>query len=324
MNLVEVDTLTVQVIVDNVTDSLSSVPANVTHEMDYLEEHGMEELSGECLCCGAHGLSLLLATSKGSKSHSLLFDAGPEGEVFQRNMTRLKINPAVIEEIVLSHGHWDHAGGFLAVLDMIKAKHPQQKVVFHLNSGMFPQRALKFDGKIHPFRKIPSMEELKEQGAELVISDDARLLLDNMVWLSGEIPRITAYEKGFPGHVTQLPNQEWVPDPLIMDERFLVVNVRDKGVVVFSACSHAGIINVLKHTRHLFPDMPLYVVMGGFHLSGHAVEKIIPDTVEDLKKFNLQMIIPAHCTGWRAVNALGNAFGGDVIVPSAVGRLYRF
>lgn len=324
MSLIEVDTLQVQVIVDNVTDSLSSVPANVTHEMDYLEHHGMKELSGECLCCGAHGLSLLLTASNDSLNHSILFDAGPEGEVFQRNINKLKIDPTVIEEIVLSHGHWDHAGGFLAALKLIKSKNHQQKVVFHLNSEMFHQRALKFDGKVHPFKKIPSVEELKNDGAELIISSDARLLLDNMFYLSGEIPRITPYEKGFPEHVKQLPNNEWVSDPWILDERFLVVNVRNKGLIIFSACSHAGIVNVLKEAKNLFPNIPLYAVMGGFHLSGRSVEKIIPNTVEDMKQFDLKMIIPAHCTGWRAVMALGNAFGDNIVVPSAVGRLYQF
>lgn len=64
-----------------------------------------------------------------------------------------------------------------------------------------------------------------------------RLLLDDMFYLSGEIPRVTDYETGFPGHVKQLSNQEWVPDPLILDERYLVVNVRNKGLIIFSAFS---------------------------------------------------------------------------------------
>ena len=102
------------------------------------------------------------------------------------------------------------------------------------------------------------------------------------------------------------------------------MHVRDKGLVVFSACSHAGIINVLKHAQTLFPDIPLYAVMGGFHLSGHEVEGIIPQTIKDMEQFNLKMIIPAHCTGWRAVNALGNTFGDHRVVPSAVGRVYDF
>jgi 7,8-dihydropterin-6-yl-methyl-4-(beta-D-ribofuranosyl)aminobenzene 5'-phosphate synthase len=124
--------------------------------------------------------------------------------------------------------------------------------------------------------------------------------------------------------VKQGPNLEWLPDPWIIDERFLVVHVRNKGLIVFSACSHAGIINVLKHAQTLFPGIPLYAVMGGFHLSGASVEPIIHQTINDMKQFNLTMIIPAHCTGWRAVNALGNLFGDKVVVPSAVGRLYQF
>ena len=189
--------------------------------------------------------------------------------------------------VVLSHGHWDHAGGFLAALQLMKSKNPEHKVVFQLNPGMFYQRATQSEHHIFPFKKVPSVEELRSKGAEVVNIDEARLLLDNMFYLSGEIPRITNYETGFPGHVRQLPNQEWVPDPLILDERFLVVNVRNKGLIIFSACSHAGIINVLKHAQSLFPTIPLYAVMGGFHLSGYVKESIIQQTVEDMKQFDL-------------------------------------
>lgn len=325
MNIQSVDKLQVQVLVDNVTDSLSSVPGNVTHEMAYLRNNGMKELSGECLCCGAHGLSLLLTASVGDVTHSLLFDAGPEGEVFNRNVNKLNANLGVVEAVVLSHGHWDHAGGFLMALDLIKSQNNSNDVVFHLNPGMFFRRATKLhNGQICPFKKIPEVSELEQKGATVINSNDSRLLLEDMFYLSGEIPRVTDYEKGFPEHVRQLAEGEWEADPWIMDERFLAVNVRDKGLIVFSACSHAGIINVLKHAQSLFPNIPLYGVMGGFHLSGSSVEKIIPQTVEDMRQFNLEMIIPAHCTGWRAVNKLGNTFGDSIVVPSAVGRIYSF
>ena len=112
----------------------------------------------------------------------------------------------------------------------------------------------------------------------------------------------------------------WEPDPLIMDERFVSVHVKDKGQFIFSACSHAGLINVLKHAREVFPAVPLYGAMGGLHLSG-ATEKIIPDTIRDLQAFGLQLIAPGHCTGWRALTALAGVFG-DALVPSAVGKKY--
>jgi 7,8-dihydropterin-6-yl-methyl-4-(beta-D-ribofuranosyl)aminobenzene 5'-phosphate synthase len=107
-----------------------------------------------------------------------------------------------------------------------------------------------------------------------------------------------------------------------MDERFVAVRVKGKGLVVFSACSHAGVVNVLKHARESFPQLPLYGVMGGLHLSG-TNERVIPETVEAMREFDLHVIAAAHCTGWRATGALASAFG-DAVVPSAVGKLYRF
>jgi 7,8-dihydropterin-6-yl-methyl-4-(beta-D-ribofuranosyl)aminobenzene 5'-phosphate synthase len=142
-----------------------------------------------------------------------------------------------------------------------------------------------------------------------------------MFFLSGEIPRITPYEKGFPGHMRRSEDgQSWEPDPLIMDERFLAIHVKDKGIVVLTACSHSGVVNVLRHARNCFPSAPLYGIIGGFHLAG-GNEKIITESVRDTAGFGLKLVAPGHCTGWRAVNALVNRFGEDVVVPIAVGKI---
>ena len=121
-------------------------------------------------------------------------------------------------------------------------------------------------------------------GATPVVTDAPQLLLDAMFYLSGEIPRVTSYEIGLQNHVRRNANGEWEADPLIMDERFLAVAVKGKGVVVFTACSHAGVVNVLTHARECFPDQKLYAVMGGFHLSGET-ERCIPETVRDIAGF---------------------------------------
>ena len=105
-----------------------------------------------------------------------------------------------------------------------------------------------------------------------------------------------------------------------MDERFISVHVKDMGQVVFSACSHAGLVNVLMHARSVFPQVGLYGVVGGLHLSG-ATEKIIPRTVVDLRGLDLRLIAPGHCTGWRALNAMSKVFG-DELVPLAVGKRF--
>jgi 7,8-dihydropterin-6-yl-methyl-4-(beta-D-ribofuranosyl)aminobenzene 5'-phosphate synthase len=150
---------------------------------------------------------------------------------------------------------------------------------------------------------------------------EPQVIAGGAFYLSGEIPRVTSYEVGLPGHLRRSSDgQSWDPDPLLMDERFLSVRLRGKGQFVFSACSHAGLINVLTHARATFPDAPLYGVMGGLHLSG-VTEKIIPDTIGDLRGFGLKFLAPGHCTGWRALSAMAKVFG-DELVPSAVGKRY--
>jgi hypothetical protein len=92
---------------------------------------------------------------------------------------------------------------------------------------------------------------------------------------------------------------------------------KEQGVVVLTACSQAGVVNVLRHARGCFPELPLYGVMGGFHLSG-TNERVIPETVDAMREFDLAVTAAAHCTGWRATGALASTFG-DAVVPSPVG-----
>ena len=323
MTLQPVDEVEFLVLVDNYLDSLSSVPKYVSLEWPRLMRHGMKELSGEGQCCANHGLSLLITARRGTTSHVLMFDAGPDNYVLERNAPRLGVDFSAIESIVLSHGHWDHAGGLPAAVRLAVAARKESPVTVHVHPGMFRQRALTLaSGAILPIKAIPHPEELRALGADVLSSDQPHLLLDEFFWISGEIPRVTAYEKGFPGHLRRSADGgSWEPDPLIMDERFLAVHVLNKGLVVFTACSHAGVVNVLTHARQSFPSSPLYAVAGGFHLSA-ANEKLIPETVHDLASFDLDVIAPAHCTGWRATHALVEKFGEEVVAPSAVGKTY--
>src|SRR5436190_5149650 len=115
-----VDRLEVLVVVDNVTDSLSSNPNNVQTEWAGLLQSGrMAALSGKATCCAHHGLSLLITAYVGSEKRTLLFDAGPEGATFLRNAKILGVDLAEVDAVVLSHGHWDHAGGLISAIDGI-------------------------------------------------------------------------------------------------------------------------------------------------------------------------------------------------------------
>lgn len=319
-----VDGLEVLVLVDNVTDNLSSTPRFVETETASHWRRGLRLMSGRCLCCAAHGLSLLITARRGGARRTLLFDTGPEEWVFERNVTRLGVDLGTVEALMLSHGHWDHAGAMPRALEMMSLANGRRDVPTYMHPGMFRTRAMRApDGTMRLFEDVPSIETLTARGATVIVTDEPRAILDDMFYLSGEIPRVTPFENGLPGQFRRSEDgADWEPDPLIMDERFLAVNVASLGLVVFSACSHAGIVNVLLHARDRFPDVPLHAVMGGFHLSG-TNESAIPPTIHAMAGFDLQVIAAAHCTGWRAVNALATAFG-EAVVPASVGKTYRF
>jgi len=318
-----VDRLEFQVLIDNVTDSLSTAPPNVTLEWPALMRAGMRQLSGKCQCCANHGLALIVRAFRGTQSHTILFDAGPVEFAVEYNGTRLGIDFGSVDAVVLSHGHWDHAGGLPTALELIGKANGSRPIPCYLHPGMFRQRALPLPGGgLLPIREIPSPDELAAKGAVPIVTTEPQVLLDEMFFVSGEIPRVTSYEKGFPGHKRRSEDgKSWEDDPLIMDERFLAAHVKGKGIIVFTACSHAGVVNVLKHAQSSFPSLPLYAVTGGFHLSG-GNEKIIAESVNDIGNFGLKMICPGHCTGWRAVNALVTAYGDSIVAPLAVGKIF--
>jgi len=286
MALEPVDRVEILVLVDNATDMLSSTPSHVESEAAGLMRRGIRMMAGKCLCCAAHGLSCLVTAYRGATTHTVLFDTGPEEYSFERNVTRLGADLGVVESIVLSHGHWDHAGAMLLALSMMRSRNGGRKIPYYAHPGMFHSRGVKLpNGTVRRMEDIPSVEDLTAFGAEVIVS--------------------------------------WEPDELLMDERFLAVNVAGKGLIIFSACSHAGIVNVLTHARDRFPGVPLHAAMGGLHLSGPN-EAIIPQTVEGLRAFGLKTIAAGHCTGWRGMTALANAFGDKILAPTAVGKRYTF
>jgi len=322
--LIEADQVEVLVLVDNVTDNLSSTPLFVENEWPRLRRRGMRALSGRCLCCAAHGLSCAITVRRGPLAHTLLFDTGPDETVFERNVERLSFEVGSVKGIVLSHGHWDHCGAMLRALQMIRQRNGGRTVPTYMHPGMYRTRATKTaDGSFAQLEDVPSAAQLEQHGAQVIHSTTPQLVQDDHFYISGEIPRVTDFEVGLPGqHRRTTDGLGWEPDPLIMDERFVAVAVKNKGLVVLTACSHAGVVNVLTHARQQFPGVPLYGVMGGLHLSG-ANERLIPATVDAMRRFDLSVIAAAHCTGWRAVGALASAFG-DAVAPSAVGKLYTF
>jgi 7,8-dihydropterin-6-yl-methyl-4-(beta-D-ribofuranosyl)aminobenzene 5'-phosphate synthase len=321
-SLSPLDSLSVDVVTDDVSDTYVSKTLFAVSEFANIVRAGATALSGEALLCANLGFGCRLVSAAGGVRHTLLFDTGPEGAIFLRNCANLGIALGEVECIAVSHGHWDHMAALPATLRAIRDE--GGKAAVHVNPGMFDERAIRLaGGTIVPAAKVPTPTEMEALGATVVNDPGERLLLDRHFYLSGEIPRRSAFEKGRVDHLSRAsPDARWQPDPLLLDERMLVAQVRGLGLIVFSSCSHAGIVNVCTEVRNLFSDIPIHCVIGGLHLGG-VMERIIPDTVEGLRPFAIAHIITGHCTGWRALHALANAFG-DAVSQSAVGTTYSF
>ncbi len=314
----QIDRLTVHVVVDNTTDMLSSRPKHVASELRVLMDAGMMELAGEALCSAHHGLCLAVTAHRESQSRTVLFDAGPDPYALERNGRHMHLDFGRIEALVLSHGHFDHSEGLVKAVELIRGANGGQPVPLHVHPGAFVKRGLRLpSGELLPFQDVPPRHTLEEHGARVVVAAEAEEIVDGLFYLSGEIPR-RSFERGFRTHFKRAADGNWEPDPWIMDERFMAAHVRGKGIAIFTGCSHAGVVNICRHARDVFPDIPLYALVGGLHLV-FPNEDIIPETIAELRTFDLKVIIPGHCTGWRAIHALISAFGEGIVDPLAVG-----
>src|SRR5918996_1388409 len=127
-----VDMLVVDIAIDNLSDNYSSKPSHISPEFNNVMAAGATEISGPTLCCAQLGLALVLTTVVGDQRHTLLFDAGPEGTLFLRNCRNLGVSLADVEAIAISHGHWDHMGALLEVLDYITHHNKGRRVLCHV------------------------------------------------------------------------------------------------------------------------------------------------------------------------------------------------
>ena len=145
--------------------------------------------------------------------------------------------------------------------------------------------------------------------------------LDGSLLVTGELDRTTDFEQGFLIHQA-LRNGEWQPDPLILDDQAVVLNVRDKGLVVLTGCGHGGIVNIVRYAKKLTDVDQVYAIIGGFHLNGPLLEPIIPQTCQALAHLAPEVVVPAHCTGWRAMTALAATLP-DAFIQNTVGTRYE-
>ena len=344
MTLQEIDKLSVTILMDNSTDLLltNSIHANrpqlTTNEKFLLPlpiaEHGFSALVDIVV----HSEEKKEKNNMGKKiehknnNSIFLFDAGPSEDGVIHNADIFGIHFDRIDGVILSHGHFDHFTGLANILRKISLSRPKSTGIDLLaHPEAFLKRWEVFqDGKRvqMPFLDEGHLKELgalihKRTGITFLPSDESPSLL-----VTGEIPRKTSFEKGFPfqyvenrsGNKTRL-----IPDPLVRDDQAIVVNVKDKGLVILTACGHSGIVNTINYAKKVTKTDKVYAVLGGFHLpaDGGIFEEAIEPTLKELQKIDPDYIVPCHCTGWKAANRIIEIMP-EKYLQSSVGTTFSF
>ena len=265
---------------------------------------------------GEHGVSTLITVINQGKRETILFDTGVSPDGALHNIDVLGVNLGEVQAIVISHGHTDHTHGLDGFLDRLG----KRRMPILLHPDAFLKRRLIYnDDKVLDLPP-PSLHDLEREGIVLLIERGPSFLVNGTVLVTGQVERTTDFETGMKNQQAEIDGQ-WQPDPWVYDDQATVINVRNKGLVVITGCGHAGVINILRQARALTGIEQIYAVLGGFHLSGAAFEPIIPQTIAALQEINPAVVVPAHCTGWRATHGIARAMP-EAFIPNSVGTTY--
>jgi 7,8-dihydropterin-6-yl-methyl-4-(beta-D-ribofuranosyl)aminobenzene 5'-phosphate synthase len=312
VTLLPVDVADVTILVDNSLDIF--LPSDkIAHRAPlHYDWSNREQLIAE------HGYSLLLTVVREGSSSTILYDAGLGRRTVLHNMDVLEVKAIDLRAVILSHGHADHHGGLEGMFQRIGR--PKMPLVLH--PDVWRERRIVFPTGQEISLPPPSHADLDREGVEIIEERSPTLLLDGMVLVTGQVDRVTDFEIGFP--IQQMhTNHGWEPDTWVWDDQAVVCYVKDKGLVVLSSCSHAGAINVLKHAQRLTGIDKVHAFVGGFHLTGGLFEPIIPRTINELVTIGPDIIVPGHCTGWKATHELARQLP-DAYVQTSVGTRLHF
>lgn len=305
IKLSQADRAEITVVIDNYIDVLLADSTEVVKRASLIADNRLIEAP-----LAEHGLSLLVRIFQGTRCHTMLLDAGWSNVGVPRNLKLFGINLGDIESIVLSHGHMDHFGALAQVLTDIGKKTP---LVVHPDVFITPRYNVFPDGRRVEFPFLDEQSLIKA-GAEIIKTKSPLLLASDMAATLGEVERVTDFEKGMPNVFLERGGKV-EPDP-ILDDQGIIINIKDKGLLLVSGCAHSGIINTIRHAQKITGVDKVYAILGGFHLAGPFFEPIINRTVEELKKIAPSIVAPMHCTGWRALNQIATEMPQQFVLSS--------
>jgi 7,8-dihydropterin-6-yl-methyl-4-(beta-D-ribofuranosyl)aminobenzene 5'-phosphate synthase len=306
ISLAEADRIEILTIIDNYTNVLLNSTKVVTRPP--LAKKG--KIPSDALLA-EHGLSLLVKVYHREERHSILFDTGYTSIAVPHNLEILNLDLNEIEAIVISHGHMDHTGSLYEILAEMSRPVP---VVVHPDAFLSPRYFGLDDGRKLLLPHTLLRKKLKEQKVDLIESRTPTLLAADMVMVTGQVERITPFENGLPN--ARMERNGKIEKDLILDDQSLVVNLKGKGLVIIGGCSHAGIINTVFYAEKMTGVKKVHAVLGGFHLSGPIFEPIIEATIKEFKKMAPKVLVPMHCTGWKATQRFAAEFPAAFVLNS--------
>lgn len=252
-----------------------------------------------------HGLSIYIEAD-GKK---ILFDAGATGLVME-NARALGVDLADIDFAVVSHGHYDHTGGFPAFCRI------NEKAPIYIHKNAFRKSFGLVDGKPEQDKDISAIRwteaEKAEMDGRLVYTDDPVWITEN-ICITGTVPYAEGFEPTENFYYYDESGQMVTDD--MSHEQCLVIR-QENGLCIFSGCSHRGVISALNACKAMFPGERVAVLAAGMHLYSAADEdraSVIAQVVAE----NLDMVMPVHCTGIKAICDLKTALGDRCIVATA-------
>ncbi len=311
VRLQTVDSVDATILVDNMIDILLQSSDHVTRPRLTWDWSRRPQLRAE------HGYSLIFNVHKKGKTWTILYDAGLGPDTILHNLAVLGCKLADLDAVVLSHGHADHHGGLLGIVHSLGKKN----LPLVLHPDAWKNRKIKFPTGAEMHMPPPDRVALEKNDVQIIDSRAPSFLISDQALVTGQVERLTDYEKGFPYQYEE-KSRDWEPDPWVWDDQGVVFNVNGKGLVVASSCSHSGVVNVLRNAQRITGTGKIHAFIGGMHLTGRLFENITPQTIQDVTALKPDMILPGHCTGWRAMHLLSHEMPDAYIQPSVGTKIH--
>ena len=283
-----------------------------------------------------HGFAALVRLKEAGLT--VLWDAGLSRTALLDNARRMEVDLGAVDKIALSHGHLDHYAAMAdaiglaatlpeprewdadATMEEIRVWVAGRRVPLVAHPAALRERwGLGEEGEKWGPRLAP-LAGWQAAGAEIILSEGPYQLGPGC-WTTGAVPRLSFETAGTPPGAAYRQDDRFLRDYLD-DDQAIVINVRDKGLVVLAGCAHSGIVNTVNHARQISGVERVWAIMGGFHL-GRAEDDEIERTVDAVAALEPEMVVPSHCTGFQAIARFAARLPRQFVL-GVVGTTYLF